>query len=153
MRSSGHRSRTVALALAAVAVAAGLVAAGRFSAGAGSARSDGFQAGHQAGYTEGVHDGRNAGVQEGRALQAPLNLPSDAQDAARAQFNAGYVAGANDVFDGYDGGWGLDTPYVVVLSPAGNGVTYRIQSRVTLQPDVNYHLCPHSATTLCQEPR
>lgn len=146
----GHRIGQV---LVAVAVAAGLVAAGRFTAGAGTARSDGYRAGRQAGYSEGVHDGRNAGVQEGRALQAPLSLPSDAQDAARTEFNAGYVAGANDVFDGYDGGWGLDTPYVVVLSSAGNGVTYRIQSRVTLKPDVNYHLCPHSVTTLCQEPR
>ena len=136
----------------AVAVAAGLVAAGRFTAGTGTARSAGYRAGHEAGYTEGVHDGRSAGVQEGRALQAPLSLPSDARDAARAEFNAGYTAGANDVFDGYDGGWALDTPYVVVLSSAGNGVTYRVQSRVTLQPGVNYHLCPHSTTTLCQEP-
>jgi hypothetical protein len=31
-------------------------------------------------------------------------LTSSQQDAAKADFNAGYVAGADDVFGGYDDG-------------------------------------------------
>ena len=148
---SGRTPRVVVLVLVAVSAAAGLVAFGRASAGTATARSDGYQAGRSVGYADGVRDGRAAGLQEGRALQMPLALPSGQQDAAKAAFNAGYAAGANDVFGGYDGGWDTESPYIVVLTPAGNGIVYRIRSRTPLQRGVNYHLCPHS-TVLCQEP-
>lgn len=146
-----RRVRLVVLTLVAIAAAAGLVAVGRATAGTATARSGGYQQGRIAGYADGTRDGRAAGLREGRALQAPLTLPSGQQDAAKAAFNAGYTAGANDVFGGYDGGWDIDRPYVVVLTPADNGITYRIRSRTPMQRGVNYHLCPHS-TVLCQEP-
>lgn len=142
----------VALALVALGVAVGLVALGRVTAGTGAAREDGVRQGRAAGYADGVHDGRAAGLAEGRALQVPLNLPAGSQDVAKTAFDAGYTAGANDVFDGYDGGWGLDEPYVIVLTAGGNGITYRIQSRTPMSDGVDYHLCPH-ATSLCQQPR
>jgi hypothetical protein len=147
----GRKAGLVVLMLVAISGAAGLVAVGRATAGTAPARSDGYQQGRIAGYADGTHDGRAAGVQEGRALQVPLPLPSGQRDAAKAAFNAGYAAGANDVFGGYDGGWDVGRPYVVVLTPAGDGVTYRIRSRTPMQRGVNYHLCPHS-TVLCQEP-
>ena len=115
------------------------------------ARSDGYQEGHARGYADGTRDGRAAGLREGRALQVPLRLPSGAGDAATAAFKAGYAAGANDVFGGYDGGWDTDRPYVVVLTAAGNGIVYRIRSRTPMQPGVTYRLCPNS-TVLCQGP-
>jgi hypothetical protein len=147
----GRRARLVVLVLVAVCAAAGLVAFGRASAGAATARSDGYREGRAGGYADGMRDGRAAGLREGRALQVPLTLPSGQQDAAAAAFDAGYAAGANDVFGGYDGGWDMDSPYIVALTPAGNGITYRIRSRTPMQRGVNYHLCPRS-TVLCQEP-
>jgi hypothetical protein len=66
---------------------------------------------------------RAAGVEEGRALQQPAQ--------ARDAFKAGYAAGANDVFGGYDGGWDYDRPYVITLKEGSDGVTYRIASRRT----------------------
>jgi hypothetical protein len=147
----GRTPRPVVLVLVAICAAAGLVALGRASAGAATARSDGYQEGHADGYADGMRDGRAAGLQEGRALQAPLTLPSGARDASTAAFDAGYAAGANDVFGGYDGGWDTDRPYVVVLTGAGKGIVYRIRSRTPMQPGVTYRLCPHS-TVLCQEP-
>ena len=71
---------------------------------------------------------------------------------ARTAFDQGYAAGANDVFVGYDGGWGLSEPYVVVLVHGANGITYRIAARTPLRPGVNYYLCPDSRQ-LCQQPR
>ena len=47
----------------------------------------------------------------------------------RAAFDAGYAAGANDVFGGFDGGWSLAEPYVVTLARGSGAVTYRIDSR------------------------
>jgi hypothetical protein len=74
-----------------------------------------------AGGDPGFDAGRAQGVQEGRALQvAP---------AARSAFEAGYAAGANDVFGGYDGGWDLGRPYTITLAHGSDGVTYRIASR------------------------
>ena len=61
------------------------------------------------------------GVKDGRALQvAPT---------ARDAFKAGYAAGANDVFSGYDGGWDYASPYVITLEKGDDGITYRIKSR------------------------
>lgn len=88
-----------------IAIGVGLFALGRASAGG----DEGFDA------------GRAQGVQEGRALQvAP---------ASRSAFAAGYAAGANDVFGGYDGGWDFGRPYTITLAHGGDGITYRIASR------------------------
>jgi hypothetical protein len=115
--------------LAAVALGAGSFAAGRASVDRGAA----YRQGESAGYVSGVRDGRAEGVQEGRALQEPLSLPKGSRSAARASFNAGYVAGADDVFGGYDGGWALGKPYVVTLEQAPGPVTYRIASRALVK--------------------
>ena len=61
------------------------------------------------------------GVTDGRALQ----VTPESRDA----FKAGYTAGANDAFSGYDGGWDYDRPYVITLEKGEDGITYRIGSR------------------------
>jgi hypothetical protein len=102
-----------------VAVLAGVaLAAGGFAVGRVSADTD---AGHDAG----VREGHAAGLQEGRALQVARSPAS----RSRAAFDAGYAAGANDVFGGFDGGWSLSEPYVITLARGSGAVTYRIDSR------------------------
>jgi flagellar biosynthesis/type III secretory pathway protein FliH len=143
---------TVVAALAGVALAAGGFAAGRLSADSGAGHDAGVREGHAAGVREGhvvgvreghaagvreghaagvreghavgVREGHAAGLQEGRALQA-----TGAGAGARAAFAAGYAAGANDVFAGFDGGWALSQPYVITLARGRGAVTYRIDSR------------------------
>jgi hypothetical protein len=103
----------------ALAVLAGVaLAAGGFALGRASADTD---AGHDAG----VREGRAAGIEEGRALQATGASPP----STRAAFDAGYAAGANDVFGGFDGGWSLSEPYVITLARGSGALTYRIDSR------------------------
>lgn len=109
---------------------------GRPSTGIGAARAEGYR----------------SGLRDGRAVQLTLSLPPGSQNVARAAFDAGYGAGANDVFSGYDGGWGLSTPYFITLRQGGAGVTYRIDARTPLREGVNYYLCPHTHN-ICQEPR
>jgi hypothetical protein len=41
----------------------------------------------------------------------------------------GYVAGANDVFGGLDGGWSVGQPYVITLDRGSKGITHRIKDR------------------------
>src|SRR5215203_5635085 len=82
--------------------------------------------------------GRAEGLQEGQALAETAALPPAARAQARASFDDGYRAGANSVFSGYDGGWQLGRPYVVVLATGANGVTYRIAGRFR---------CPVATTT------
>lgn len=103
--------------LACVAVGGGLFVLGRESADDGGARSEGR--------AEALREGRAAGVAEGRALQASAAAPH----GTRAAFEAGYAAGANDVFGGFDGGWSLGTPYVITLRKGSGAITYRIDSR------------------------
>lgn len=113
-----------------VAVALGLLAAG-FVLGrqVGSSPAASRAAGHYDGYAQGLAVGRAGGLAEGRALEFGATLPAADRPAAEAQFQAGYRAGAEDVFAGYDGGWALGRPYVIVLSPGVDGLTYRISHR------------------------
>jgi hypothetical protein len=102
-----------------LAVVAGVaLAAAGFALGRASADTD---AGHDAG----VREGRAAGLQEGRALQATGSSAA----GTHAAFDAGYAAGANDVFGGFDGGWSLSEPYVITLARGSGAITYRIDSR------------------------
>jgi hypothetical protein len=153
MRGRWSRVAVVAVGLA---VAAGLVALGRWSAGTGAARARGYAAGqaagYTAGYTGGLRDGRAAGVQEGRALAQTQPLPAGSRDAARAAFDRGYVAGADDAFGGYDGGWSLGVPYLITLGHPGGPITYRIVSRTEMVPGVDYYLCP-DGRSICQRRR
>jgi hypothetical protein len=67
----------------------------------------------------------------------------------RKSFAAGYQAGREDVFFGYDGGWGYDEPYVIVLRRGGPGITYRIARRWPMQRGIEYRAC---ARTVCSRP-
>jgi hypothetical protein len=106
--------KIVLLVLAGLALAAAGAVVGRVSAGSSSAGSGDYSSGERAGEAQ--------GRQEGRALQLPAGDPRDA-------FNAGYVAGANDAFTGYDGGWQLGVPYVITLEHGTGQIVYRISSR------------------------
>jgi hypothetical protein len=108
-------------ALVCVALAGGAFALGRASVDTDTARDEGRAAGEAAGQAAGLRAGRAVGIREGRALQQPA--------AARKAFQAGYTAGANDVFGGFDGGWSLGTPYVITLGKGADGVVYRIDKR------------------------
>ena len=111
--------------MACVAVAGGAFAVGRESADTDGARGEG----RVAGLREGLRAGRAAGLTEGRALQLSESVPGASRKAARRAFEAGYTAGANDVFGGFDGGWSFSTPYVITVRKGSGGVTYRIDSR------------------------
>ena len=125
--------RIAAAVMLGLALAAGMFALGRATA-----------AEPERGYGDGFRDGRAVGVQEGRALQ----VGQPGQDA----FNLGYAAGAKDVFGGYDGGWSLSMPYLVVLGRGDGGITYRLVSRTELRPGTAYFLCPGSSA-VCTEAR
>ena len=93
-------------------------------------------------YASGVSAGEALGVREGRALQEGAALPADARRPVKDAFDAGYVAGVNDVFSGYDGGWLTGVPYVITLVRGDAAVTYRIASRAEVRDGVRYALCP-----------
>jgi hypothetical protein len=138
--SRPHR-RTLAIVAVALAVlaAAGLVVLGRATApDRGAARARAFREGTTAGYADGFAAGRVVGLQEGQALaESSGSAPGD-RTQVRDAFNDGYRAGANSVFSGYDGGWSLGRPYVIVLARGANGITYRITARTP---------CPEPPTT------
>jgi hypothetical protein len=122
-----------------ILVAAGLVGLGRVTApDPAAARSRGYHDGTVAGYADGVQAGRAQGLQEGQAIAATAPLPPGPRERAKAAFDAGYRAGANAAFGGYDGGWSLGQPYAVVLTKGANGITYRIAARAQ---------CPKPSTT------
>lgn len=143
----GRALRTAAIAIAALGLGTGLFLLGRHAVD-----TDGpHDRGYAAGYSSGLRHGAARGLQEGRALQATEAVPKDAKAAARAEFNRGYAAGANDVFSGYDGGWYVSSPYLITLARAGGPITYDISSRTMLAAGVDYFLCPH-AHTVCHRP-
>jgi hypothetical protein len=123
---------------AAILAAVALVVLGRVTAPPSAARARGYHDGSVAGYADGFRAGRAEGLQEGQALAETAALPPAARAQARATFDDGYRAGANSVFSGYDGGWQLGHPYVVVLASGAKGVTYRIAARFK---------CPVATTT------
>jgi hypothetical protein len=103
-------------------------------------------------YFDGLRVGAAQGRLEGRALQIGDTVPPGSRHAVEDAFKAGYTAGSNDAFTGFDGGWALAAPYIVTLAAGGAGIAYRIDSRVPLQPDVNYYLCA-DGHSLCQQAR
>jgi uncharacterized membrane protein len=58
-----------------------------------------------------------------------LSVGSSDPATAGATYNAGYSAGREAAFAGYDGGWAYGVPYVITLRRGGRGFTYRIASR------------------------
>jgi hypothetical protein len=61
-----------------------------------------------------------------------LSVGSPKPATAGARYNAGYLAGREAAFDGYDGGWAYGVPYAITLKRGGPGITYRIASRKRL---------------------
>ena len=124
-----------ALTAVAVLTAAGLIALGRATApDPAAARSRGYHDGATAGYADGFQAGRAEGLREGQAIAATATLPPGPRGRARAAFDTGYRAGANAAFGGYDGGWSLGQPYVIVLARGAGGITYRIAARAPCPP-------------------
>jgi hypothetical protein len=114
----GSAMRWILFSVVLAVAGAGLFALGRHTAGGSSGESP------TAAYARGFRDGRASGLEEGRALQvAP---------AGRSAFKAGYVAGADDVFGGYDGGWSLGARYVVTLEDPPGPQAYAIVRRSLL---------------------
>jgi hypothetical protein len=136
------------LALVGCAVAVGLVFAGRLTVSTSHAHA----AGYSDGYYAGLVAGQEQGERVGRALQEGSQLPPQTREPVKQAFDDGYVAGANDAYGDYDGGWALGAPYLVTLAPGADKITYRIASRTVLERGVAYYLCP-DGKTLCQAPR
>jgi hypothetical protein len=149
-----HRRTKWIVALVAViaGVAVGAALLGRSTADTRAARDSGYRTGHQDGYFDGLSAGEAQGRREGRALQEGDALPADARRPVKDAFDAGYAAGANDAFAGWDGGWQLSAPYVITVVAAGGAITYRIKDREPVKAGVNYFLCP-DGHSLCQERR
>ena len=59
-------------------------------------------------------------------------------------FDAGYRAGREDAFSGFDGGWALGQPYIVTLRRGPPGVTYRFARRWFMAPGIAYRVCGRS---------
>ena len=135
------------VALIALALGAGLFLLGRVTSNA----DDRYAAGRSAGYYSGLRQGESRGVQEGRSLQFATSLPEDSREALRASFDAGYTAGANDTFGGYDGGWYVSTPYLITLAKGSGAITYDLSSRTLLHGDTDYFLCPNTQK-ICHRP-
>ena len=66
---------------------------------------------------------------------------ADRPPAVSGSFAAGYRAGREDAFSGFDGGWSYGTPYIVTLRRGGSGVTYRFARRWPMLPRRTYRTC------------
>jgi hypothetical protein len=137
-----------------LAIAAGVVAAaGLFLIGRVTASNNASPASRQTvgDYFDGLRIGEAQGRQLGRALQEADALPAADRRPVRDAFDAGYAAGQNDVFAGYDGGWTLHVPWVITIERGGAKVDYRIEGRTQLSPGVDYYLC-RGGHALCSHP-
>ncbi|WP_028066127.1 hypothetical protein [Solirubrobacter soli] len=65
-------------------------------------------------------------------------------------YDAGYLAGREDAFSGYDGGWVLGDAYIVTLQRGGPGITYRFARRWPLLPGHEYRTCDQDI--ICSRP-
>ena len=149
----GVQVGTIARLVVAAALVAGAgILVGRATVDTHVAHERGYQSGLYDGYFDGLPVGEAQGRREGRALQEGSSLPAADRQAAADAFNAGYAAGANDVFAGYDGGWALSTPYVVTVRRGQGGISYRIAARALYEDGVAYFPCP-AGHGLCQRPQ
>jgi hypothetical protein len=142
-------TRMTTPAVAALVVAGAAFALGRATApdaahhGQGTATVD---------YLDGLRAGRAEGRLEGRAEQEGTALPAGDRAPVQNAFTAGYTAGANDAFAGYDGGWTLGVPWIVTLEDGPGGIAYRITDRMPVEAGTDYYLCP-DGSALCRRPR
>jgi hypothetical protein len=61
-----------------------------------------------------------------------LSVGDQKPPTAGVTYDAGYRAGREAAFAGYDGGWAYGVPYEITLQRGGPGITYRIASRKQL---------------------
>jgi hypothetical protein len=141
---------TFLLVLVGILAAAALIMLGRLSVGTTPAHREAVDQSDE--YFDGLQAGEAQGRREGRALQEGVALPAKARRPVHDAFDAGYVAGANDVFAGYDGGWAIGPPYVVTIAESSGQIVYRIKLREPMKANVDYFLCP-DGHDVCQEPR
>lgn len=137
-RLTGRLSRRfVALGVAVVAVV--VVGVGCFFLGRLTAPT------RSGSYLAGYADGQITGVQQGRLYQGSQSLlPADAKSAKDA-YKTGYQDGANDAFTlQFDGGWKVGAPYIVTVTHASDGITYRFAMRDTMEPGKSYYTCAKS---------
>ena len=69
---------------------------------------------------------------ERRSAVGRLSVGSSKPRNRGRGLHAGYLAGREAAFAGYDGGWAYGVPYVITLQRGGSGITYRIVSRKPL---------------------
>ncbi len=143
------RVRRPIVGLVVLLAAAGLIGIGRLSAGIGRTGSSSQDIG--AAYLRGLRVGIAQGLEDGRALQEGSSVTADRRQDVTQAFRDGYAAGANDVFDGYDGGWAQGHPYVVILERGEGSITYRIASRLAIPAQTDVYLCS-GAGSVCQRP-
>ena len=72
--------------------------------------------------------------------------------STRGGFAAGYRAGREDAFSGFDGGWSYGTPYIVTLRRGGPGVTYRFARRWPMLPLRTYRTCGRGVCSRVSSP-
>ena len=77
----------------------------------------------------------------GRATAHRGHVPSS--------YRAGYLAGREDAFGSYDGGWGYGEPYIVILRRPSPQITYAFAERWPMQPGREYRAC---GKTVCSRP-
>lgn len=85
--------------------------------------------------------GAGVGFAAGRFTHAS----SPAKTTVRTEpgrYSDGYHAGREAAFQGFDGGWGLGEPYIVVLRRGPSGTTYRFAHRWAVLPGREYRSCP-----------
>ena len=62
----------------------------------------------------------------------------------------GYHAGREAAFSGFDGGWAVGDPYIVVLRRGPSGITYKFARRWPLLPGREYRSCRQDV--ICSRP-
>ena len=135
--TDGRRTVRRLMRYASVSGAGVLLLVGAFLLGRHTATDRGYDAGYA--------NGEIAGVREGRLLQGTVGLGGTAGLAVSNAYQRGYTDGANDAFTlGFDGGWQIGVPYVVVLAHGPDGITYRFASREPVRPGITYRLCGSS---------
>jgi hypothetical protein len=85
----------------------------------------------------------------GRATAGHGSAPAPARPHP-GTYDAGYLAGREDAFSGFDGGWVLGDPYIVTLGRGGPGITYRFARRWPLLAGHEYRSC--SQDIICSRP-
>ncbi len=64
-------------------------------------------------------------------------------------YQQGFLAGHEDAFGPYDGGWGYGELYIVTLRRGGPGETYQFADRWPMMPGIEYRAC---GAKLCSRP-